>query len=121
MEDILKQISVSYKEDINWLKAQVDEDLNSDEWKNRKDEYIETILKQAKIGWRHRIFDDLIKLQKEYDEYLTNPVEVEEGVLQCRKCKSERVLSQSLQVRSGDEATSTFARCSVCNYKWVQN
>ncbi len=55
----------------------------------------------------------------EHDEFLTNPLEIEEGVSQCPKCKCKKILTTAKQTRGGDEGTSTFYLCSNCSYKWV--
>ena len=70
--------------------------------------------------WRAPIFEKLIAVEKEFDTYQITPYEVEDGVLQCRKCGSNRVFSTSKQVRSGDESTSVFAKCVLCNCSWVE-
>jgi transcription elongation factor S-II len=44
--------------------------------------------------------------------------EVPEGMLQCGKCKSKRVIWYQLQTRSADEPMTTFCTCSECNKRW---
>lgn len=46
-----------------------------------------------------------------------NP-DVCEGGLECRRCKSNKIYSRSIQIRGGDEGTSVFAVCSECNFSW---
>ena len=58
-----------------------------------------------------------IKL-KEHDGFLIKPFEVDEGVLECGKCGSNKTISYTKQTRSGDESTSVFALCYNCNNKW---
>lgn len=70
--------------------------------------------------WKLPIFKDYLAIEKEFDTYQITPYEVEDGVLQCKKCKSTRVFSTSKQVRSGDESTSVFAKCAKCNCSWAQ-
>tara|TARA_Y100001972_G_C7645725_1_gene324502 strand:- start:1012 stop:1425 length:414 start_codon:yes stop_codon:yes gene_type:complete len=55
---------------------------------------------------------------KEHDGFLVRPFEVDEGVLECGKCGSNKTISYTKQTRSGDEATSVFALCYECNNKW---
>lgn len=69
-------------------------------------------------GWNHPSFDSIRKRLEERDEYLTTPLEVEEGVLQCERCSSRRVFSWSKQTRAADEPMTTFAHCVVCGKKW---
>ena len=55
---------------------------------------------------------------EEHDGFLVKPFEVEEGVLECGKCGSNKTISYTKQTRSGDESTSVFALCYNCNNKW---
>ena len=72
-----------------------------------------------KIGWKHKCFEIVQRRIEERDNFIVNPFEVEKGVLQCKKCGSERVFSYSKQVRSGDESSTTFAQCVACKASWV--
>ena len=65
----------------------------------------------------HKEFGKLRLNQEEEDEFMANPAEVEEGVLQC-SCGSWRTWSYTLQTCSGDEATSVWAICVACGNKW---
>ncbi len=40
------------------------------------------------------------------------------GLYTCPECKSDRVISISMQVRGGDEGTDTFNECFKCGVKW---
>ena len=62
-------------------------------------------------------FEEYRIKQQEQDEFLTTPIEVEEGVLECH-CGSKKTVSFTLQTRSGDEGTDVWARCVVCNTTW---
>lgn len=75
-------------------------------------------IKNNRLLWEHESFHIIKKKIEEQDDFIVNPFEVEEGVLQC-KCGSKRVFSYSKQVRSGDESSTTFAQCVVCKSKWV--
>ena len=55
---------------------------------------------------------------EEHDGFLVKPFEVDEGVLECGKCGSNKTISYTKQTRSGDESTSVFALCYHCNNKW---
>ena len=70
--------------------------------------------------WQLSVFEKMIEMEKEFDAYQVKPYEVEDGVLQCKKCGSFRVFSTSKQVRSGDESTSVFAKCVKCDCSWAQ-
>ena len=55
---------------------------------------------------------------QEINNFLLNPFEVDEGVLTCNKCGSNKTFSYSKQTRGGDESTTVFAICSNCQNKW---
>jgi DNA-directed RNA polymerase subunit M/transcription elongation factor TFIIS len=74
-------------------------------------------LKTLKIGWDHQNFDDIKYQILEQDDFIENPFEIEEGVIEC-KCGSKRVFSYSKQSRSADEPSTTYAECAECNAKW---
>lgn len=75
-------------------------------------------IKNNKLGWNHTSFDELLFNQKEQDEFIINPFEVEEGVLEC-KCGSKRVFSYQRQSRSSDEPMTTYAQCMSCKSQWT--
>ena len=58
------------------------------------------------------------KKLEEMDNFLMKPFEVDEGVLTCNKCNSNKTFSYTKQTRSGDESTTVFVVCSNCNAKW---
>lgn len=129
--DLIKEISSNMNEDEEWIMSQIYEDLLSDEWKIKSchdsdvieipEEYVQTVIMQNKLGWNHKNFQKYKKIQQEQDDYILNPFEVEEGVVQCPKCKSFKVFSVAVQTRSADEPTTTMAQCTQCKYKWSQN
>jgi len=63
-------------------------------------------------------YDELTKLCKRdvSNEPLT--MEVEDGILQCRKCRSYKVTYYQLQTASGDESFTTYANCHNCGNKF---
>ena len=74
-------------------------------------------VKQNRIGWQHPSFDFAKSQIDEQDDFIQNPFQVEEGVIDCR-CGSKRVFSYSKQSRSADEPMTTYADCVECNSKW---
>ena len=60
----------------------------------------------------------MIDKEIEQDNFLIKPLEIEEGVLEC-KCGSKRVFSYQKQCRGGDESSTTFAECVACKSKWI--
>lgn len=80
-----------------------------------KVEYFIQRVKSNKSGWNHPVFHPFHQLQKEYDDFLLNPPEVEEGVIQCHRCGSKKTFSFSKQTRRADESATVFVRCAECN------
>ena len=76
-------------------------------------------LKLEKYSFKTEEFDHIRKEQKEQDDFVENPFEVSEGVLEC-KCGSNKTISYPLQTRSGDEKTSVYVCCVQCGKKWVE-
>ena len=85
--------------------------------KKKKLNDIVTQLDQGNLGWNHASFDFPRMQIEEQDDFIQNPFQVEEGVIDCR-CGSKRVLSYSKQSRSADEPMTTYAQCVECNAKW---
>ena len=71
-------------------------------------------IRQNHIGWNHPVFQAFKKQQKEYDDFLTQPPEVEEGVIECSRCGSKKTFSFSKQTRRADESATVFVRCANC-------
>jgi DNA-directed RNA polymerase subunit M/transcription elongation factor TFIIS len=86
----------------------------------KKDSNIQKLLKEIKeekMHWKNKYYDVLIDRETEQDNFLIKPIEIEEGVLEC-KCGSKRVFSYQKQCRGGDESSTTFAECVACKAKW---
>jgi DNA-directed RNA polymerase subunit M/transcription elongation factor TFIIS len=71
-------------------------------------------------GWNHPVYSEYKQKLEEEDQFLMNPFEIEEGVLEC-KCGSKRTISFQRQTRSADEGSTTFAQCVECGTKWRHN
>lgn len=79
-------------------------------------------IKSNKCGYNHVMYTEIASKIEEQNEFIKNPfINIEKGVIQCKKCKSERVFSYSKQTRSGDESTSVFCECVECGSKWRIN
>jgi DNA-directed RNA polymerase subunit M/transcription elongation factor TFIIS len=78
-------------------------------------------IKETKLGWEHKEYQEICDYFKEQDEFLENPFQIEEGIFQCMKCNSKKVFSYSKQSRAGDEATSVYCQCANCKQKWMAN
>lgn len=75
-------------------------------------------LKTGNIDWNHSTFTSIKKQIQEQDDFIINPFEVVEGVTECKKCGSKRVLTVSSQTRCGDESSTTVAKCIKCKANW---
>jgi DNA-directed RNA polymerase subunit M/transcription elongation factor TFIIS len=72
--------------------------------------------------WDHPVFQEYrIKLEEE-DNFIENPnIGIEEGIIECIKCKSKRTYSYQKQIRSSDEGFTLFVTCANCNASWREN
>jgi DNA-directed RNA polymerase subunit M/transcription elongation factor TFIIS len=77
-------------------------------------------IKNHNILWKHQSLNEFIKEEEEQDEFIVNPFQIEEGIVECR-CGSKRVYSYSKQCRSGDEGVTSFHQCLKCKSKWSLN
>lgn len=77
-------------------------------------------LNNNEYKWNRACFNNSRHKLQEQDDFIENPFEVEEGVLQC-KCGSKKVFSYSKQTRSADEPMTTYATCVICNSSWIYN
>jgi DNA-directed RNA polymerase subunit M/transcription elongation factor TFIIS len=75
--------------------------------------------KDDKYMWNREEFEETKYRQREQDDFIVNPFEVEEGVLTCTKCGNSRTFSYTKQTRSADEPMTTFATCMTCKNKWT--
>jgi DNA-directed RNA polymerase subunit M/transcription elongation factor TFIIS len=93
-------------------------DINISKESGKKLNPILQRIKQDKIGWKHPCYDNAAFKQHEHDDYLVTPFHVEEGVNECKRCKSRRVISYQIQERSSDEPMSTYCTCIKCGAEW---
>jgi len=78
------------------------------------DELLEMIRHQ-KLQWSHPSFEIYRECETEADNFLIHPPQVEEGVIECRRCHSKKTFSFSKQTRRADESATVFVRCSECH------
>jgi len=78
-------------------------------------------LQDKHVLWKHVNFNIVNTQIQDQISFIETPFEVEEGVLDCKKCSSKRVFSYSKQSRSADEPSTTYAECVVCKSKWQYN
>jgi DNA-directed RNA polymerase subunit M/transcription elongation factor TFIIS len=121
IDTLLGQLSAEMEEDKIWLLAQVYDDLAGEEDPININKYIEEVIKKGLLGWNHHLYKKIKQSQQEQDDYILNPYEVEEGVVQCKKCKGFKVFSVSQLTRSADEPMTTMATCAICRTSWSYN
>lgn len=120
LESILEKMDIE-EEDYNSIMYEVLGDLVK---KVPFEDIVKNLLADKSM-WNHPEYNELKYIMEEQDGFITNPFEVEEGVLQCKNiidgkmCGSKRVFSYSRQSRSADEPMSTYATCAKCKCNWV--
>ena len=67
-----------------------------------------------KFGFEHPNWDSVRVITKPDDEEV-----IEDSVLQCNKCKSNKIVSDTRQTRGGDEGATVFATCTDCGNAWA--
>ena len=80
-----------------------------------------TQIKEKKIGWKHPTYDEIKTKIDEHDDFILNPFEIVESVINCGKCGSKKTFSYSKQTRSSDESATLFVTCATCNHHWSQS
>ena len=75
-------------------------------------------VKKKEIGFSHPNFDAIRHEFQEQDDFLENPPQVEEGIMECKRCHSKRTFSFSKQTRRSDESATVFIRCSNCSFMY---
>lgn len=98
--DFLKQI-VAYYETANKVKG------------NKR------VFSKIPIGWNASIFKNYILEEKEYDEYMENPLgnEMHDSVVPCIKCGSSKTFNIEKQTRSLDEPSTVITICYTCKHR----
>lgn len=55
------------------------------------------------------------------NDFHENPVQIQEGVIDCPRCGSNETLYFEKQSRSADEPATIYCRCKKCNKAWREN
>ena len=76
------------------------------------------LLKKKEFLYHHSHFHDLKKTLQDEEFFLKNPPTIEDGIIECRKCHSNKTYSYAKQTRASDEGTSVFVTCSQCQFKF---
>jgi hypothetical protein len=75
-------------------------------------------IKSNPFAYGNDVFHTSKQIIDEEDDFIINPPIVDEGVNQCRRCKSFRTFSFTKQTRSSDEASTVFVSCTECGLKF---
>lgn len=75
-------------------------------------------VRQKKFGYFHSEFDIIRQEIEEEENFIMCPPVIDEGVIECRRCKSRRTFSFNKQTRSSDEAVTVFVRCVNCGHQF---
>ena len=78
-------------------------------------------LKNSKLGLDHSDFLEVSKKIEETDTFMNKPFDVEEGSVDCKKCKSKRTMTYGKQLRGADESTSVITFCIECKYRSISH
>lgn len=118
------QLSKEKKIEKSW-----DNEIFTHIYKQRYSEIIHS-LKNEKSKFKEKLLNKEI-LSKDvqnmnYNDFYQEkwkPVEfiddnIEEGIFQCKKCKSRKTTYYSLQTRSSDEPMTNFITCMECKSRW---
>jgi DNA-directed RNA polymerase subunit M/transcription elongation factor TFIIS len=75
------------------------------------------------INWDCPMFNKFVDNERRDIMNMTKPLEIEEGIYTCPKCKGKKTNHYSRQMRSADEPATTFITCANkdCQYKWSIN
>ena len=82
---------------------------------------IQSLMEQVRrreVGFSHPSFDAIRNEFQEQDDFWENPPQVEEGIMECKRCHSKRTFSFSKQTRRSDESATVFIRCSNCDFMY---
>jgi DNA-directed RNA polymerase subunit M/transcription elongation factor TFIIS len=71
------------------------------------------------VGWDHEEFDHIRRIIEEEETFLSQSVNVQEGV-ECKKCKSTQTYTYQKQVRAADEGFTSFTLCFNCDHQTVE-
>lgn len=79
---------------------------------------VKHLFKTKQFLFSAKEFEEIHHLVKEQEDYLNNPIQVEDGIIECKKCHSFKTLSFAKQTRASDEGTTVFVKCAVCHHQF---
>ena len=75
-------------------------------------------MKTKQFLFDHSKYNDIRHNLEEQQRFIDNPPVMEDGVIECYKCKSKKTYSYAKQTRASDEGTSVFVRCAECQHQF---
>ena len=75
-------------------------------------------LRAGRHGCRHTRFEYIRRIFEEEENFLCHPPDIDEGVIACSRCGSNKTYSFTKQVRRADESATVFVRCSKCRHSF---
>jgi DNA-directed RNA polymerase subunit M/transcription elongation factor TFIIS len=79
------------------------------------------VIRKRKFYFSHPYFDQIKKYIQEEEEFITTPPEIDEGVIECKRCHGKKTFSFTKQTRSSDEAVTVFVRCVECGHQFCMS
>jgi len=76
------------------------------------------LLKNQQLGWNHPEFKLIREQFLETDRFLQSPPDIDEGIIECKRCHSKRTFSFSKQTRRSDESATVFVQCATCRFSF---
>jgi DNA-directed RNA polymerase subunit M/transcription elongation factor TFIIS len=71
-----------------------------------------------KYFFSHPFFDNIKQCIQEEEAFISTPPEIDEGVIECKRCHGKKTFSFTKQTRSSDEAVTVFVRCVDCGHQF---
>lgn len=113
IDKLITDISNREKLSKEWILLQIKYDFKNNLIKSW-DNYIDNIIKKNKLGFNHHVFKNEINEETEQDEYVKNPFQAVEGIMECISCKSKKIYTTTRQTRSSDEQLTIINTCTEC-------
>lgn len=79
------------------------------------------LIRKRKFSFSHPFFDQIKKYIQEEEEFIATPPEIDEGVIECKRCHGKKTFSFTKQTRSSDEAVTVFVRCVECGHQFCMS
>ena len=81
-------------------------------------DHVMDAIRRRQYLFSHDAFEEIRLCIKEQEDFLNNPIQVEDGVIDCKKCGSSKTFSYAKQTRASDEGTTVFVTCAQCRHQF---